>query len=879
MKIDSVALLPITTQRNYNHKFLLSKNFENPIKSVQLKSNADLGLILRAYNFNISFGSSSKDDISDDIKKQQVADFLAEHPDLSVEDACTCLALNLSENEILKYKELKNNYPSLSLMELALITKFDLLDSDITRYIHKSSELDSDGNKKFDIPNEEMLLCFKEGFDDMQLSRYAELRNRTIDLKDKSVRKTGGMQKLPIMYVLNAVKENKSDDNIRDEERFYTLLNKYGMDYSLSALLFVMNENLSDNDFYSEADRIIKSNILLAEQEHDAALQALSNIEDNVPRHLKPMYDSNLINLKNSNPLLDSKIGEMPENISIDDFFEYANLIISSLCESELADFFKSFLEPMLSSYKSALKLGYSNIDSYIFVFLPKDIQDEIINRNTTLYDIYAMYLPDEYRHILFNSAQNDIEKSKQYICKLYAFQIFVLKNIYAINEYMRSILSNIIEIPELDKDEDISDKDLEELFNGLDLQILSEGDLHRVLSLIEQGLPVYQAYIIAKHTNISSITPELLDKIPENVWYLMQTGTNKQTHDIIEKAIKLMIEFGQNPPELKEVREDEISDVLPSDYSYDGSDLDKSDNSLSCKLQKLSVLDKPVLVAMDNKSDNSYVALNGAVAMVAPPFELNDELTDKSLESHCNLSKEKQLPILKRAIKEFALDVTDDDGDCIISKGIDSVADSILASDKTKDETENYFIQAFDKLKQDNNLNAQNILRLFPKDAILSVNPYTTTANNMLYSISAEWKSKDGTKWEMRIHSTDLSPRGIQSENWISRAAAERNRHRVQVGILHAVPAVRVVDVEVDCDLVVVDVGIHPGCNHISFRIQHFQFLVAVLIVGLRGKEHFRAQGSLRIGEVFLRHEDAVGAVVRRVATGPAMSDGFSAI
>ena len=119
-----------------------------------------------------------------------------------------------------------------------------------------------------------------------------------------------------------------------------------------------------------------------------------------------------------------------------------------------------------------------------------------------------------------------------------------------------------------------------------------------------------------------------------------MQTGTNKQTLDIIEKAIKLMIEFGQNPPELKEVREDEISDVLPSDYSYNGSDLDKSDNSLSCKLQKLSILDKPVLVAMDNKSDNSYVALNGAVAMVAPPFELNDELSDKSLKSHCNLSK-----------------------------------------------------------------------------------------------------------------------------------------------------------------------------------------------------------------------------------------------
>ena len=68
------------------------------------------------------------------------------------------------------------------------------------------------------------------------------------------------------------------------------------------------------------------------------------------------------------------------------------------------------------------------------------------------------------------------------------------------------------------------------------------------------------------------------------------------------------------------------------------------------------------------------------------------------------------------------------------------------------------------------------------PRFSTIQINPYTTSKNGkMLYSISAEWKSADGVKWQLRTHSTDLehymnSGNSAENSDWIFRLGHEEN-------------------------------------------------------------------------------------------------------
>lgn len=64
------------------------------------------------------------------------------------------------------------------------------------------------------------------------------------------------------------------------------------------------------------------------------------------------------------------------------------------------------------------------------------------------------------------------------------------------------------------------------------------------------------------------------------------------------------------------------------------------------------------------------------------------------------------------------------------------------------------------------------------PKDSLLSINPYIQSGDiNMLYSIVCEWFSKEGTRWQLEIHSQNLD--WNNDKNWILRLHKEKNNNK----------------------------------------------------------------------------------------------------
>ena len=302
-------------------------------------------------------------------------------------------------------------------------------------------------------------------------------------------------------------------------------------------------------------------------------------------------------------------------------------------------------------------------------------------------------------------------------------------------------------------------------------------------LNLIEQDITSHTAYYLAE-AGITSLTPEILEQLPDNIWYLIQTGENKETHDTIQNAIKLClnppIEFNEHRVKVRDIQDLELNSKLNKKGI-----LVHNNSQFALELQKTTVNNQPVLIVKDTNSEDKFVAYKGAIAYVAPLSIIDEEKTQQEMKTHSNLLPEKQAQILTRAIREFVFDITDNDGGCIISKGLEGIipVDSTVkeddirtytGKDKTTKETEEHYLRLIEALDKQNQFNAKNLLRMFPEDAILSINPYAikTDKSNILYSISAEWKDKEGKHWEMRIHSTDLSDANgaTTADKWVFR-------------------------------------------------------------------------------------------------------------
>ena len=180
-------------------------------------------------------------------------------------------------------------------------------------------------------------------------------------------------------------------------------------------------------------------------------------------------------------------------------------------------------------------------------------------------------------------------------------------------------------------------------------------------------------------------------------------------------------------------------------------------------------------------EKEGYYIAHEGAITKLNNLPDIDRDKLQKSLFGFSKYSK-KQDEIYADAIEHFPIRIIDNHSECIIGKGIPKLKIEPTDTIMTDREFINHFQSVLQTLKSNNALTVDNILRIMPKFSTIQINPYTTSKNGkMLYSISAEWKSADGVKWQLRTHSTDLeyymnSGNNAENSDWIFRLGHEEN-------------------------------------------------------------------------------------------------------
>ena len=342
-----------------------------------------------------------------------------------------------------------------------------------------------------------------------------------------------------------------------------------------------------------------------------------------------------------------------------------------------------------------------------------------------------------------------------------------------------------------------------ESSYYALDLCQLSEDELTRYNILRSQklkrkdgsfySLSHGEAYVLVKETTLSFLTPDQIKKLPEKVFYLISTGEAKDIHTAIQKAVSDYIKAEMldniNGKSFAGLNFRNISKPSANGETsvYDTEELKitridngihvlkNGENNFEVNIKKKKENGKNVLFIEDKNNNEQFIAYNGAISIVdktKPSKDLLDENTIKSFVSTPNLNPEKQAEILAKTAQNFVFNIIDDKNETIIGQGLNSCGElgkPFYCQGKSDDEIINHYGKLITELKQNNQLTAENILRIFPKDARLTIKPYSCGDDNkILYCIGAEWTNNNGKNWEMRIHSPQLNY--TSNSDWIFR-------------------------------------------------------------------------------------------------------------
>lgn len=264
------------------------------------------------------------------------------------------------------------------------------------------------------------------------------------------------------------------------------------------------------------------------------------------------------------------------------------------------------------------------------------------------------------------------------------------------------------------------------------------------------------QAIVLAETTNLSSVTFEVIENLPDDFWLQVSMGCDKENYEVISKAMQLALLFQKTKDATQALR---IIDDETIKKAIGDNDLKVLKENYDVNISKMNVLEKTCLLIEDTDKSKQYIAYNGILANVQ---ELQ-KVDSKQFESWCNLSAKKQAPILAKAAEAFVFNLFDENENCII--GQNSL--DFKPKEKTDEETEKFYGKKILELNKNNKLTAQNILKLIPKDCMLTISPYIND-DNLLTAIVAEWYSKEGNRWQLEIHSQDLNFN--DSDKWVFR-------------------------------------------------------------------------------------------------------------
>ena len=343
-----------------------------------------------------------------------------------------------------------------------------------------------------------------------------------------------------------------------------------------------------------------------------------------------------------------------------------------------------------------------------------------------------------------------------------------------------------------------------------------------------QRKLTPKEVAFLTLHTPIDKFDLSLTSKLGKEVLTILNTGVttdiveafcianknilygqikleNLSEEDIPSELIHIMSRKNKNTNENEEPKPYNTStyrfNTSNNTFTFDGvNGKDKFD----VELKKTTENGKTLLVVTNkNSQTEKYISYNGIIARVKPPelvekdkngnplfdkegnFILKEEKQTNavnSLKSYARLSPE-QADILSEAAQNFIVNIFEDNGECIIGKGITlsngEVIKPIDGTNMTDSEIESHYKKVLQKLGD--NVSIENILKLMPQNAMISINPYTTDDINMLYSIGVEWYGKSDKQqqrlWKMRIHTQDLKFID-DSKNWIYRLGYQEDNN-----------------------------------------------------------------------------------------------------
>lgn len=247
-------------------------------------------------------------------------------------------------------------------------------------------------------------------------------------------------------------------------------------------------------------------------------------------------------------------------------------------------------------------------------------------------------------------------------------------------------------------------------------------------------------------HANTDEKTFKVLNKCVEDFLGVNKTTTGISNADIdIKSAVRNITkpQAGIVVYPASELEFDQSSSIL----KYKGNE------SFEVKVVATTIEGSHAVLFLDD--DRAYVAYKGGIVQIKEPFVVNSA-TGESLKPYATIDRDKQKKALIDAVKYFPVNILDDDGKVVIGQGLTGVS-SYKGSKKDTESTKDYYGGLFASLRANGDLNMENILRIIPIDANISINPCITDGGNILYSISSEWTDSEGTAWELRVHSADL--------------------------------------------------------------------------------------------------------------------------
>ena len=750
-------------------------SFENMLKNKYGFSSEQSDFITR--NHINGFENLNPADFDNNIadlylSPKQKESFLKNRRLLNLEESFGAVAYELNDEQIQNYKSLKSKYPALSLIELILITKSGLSEEQISKF----TEIKSQRVNKGVLPVDEAVICAKADLDSEKVEQFVKLRNKTKDLRSDSVRETGGVPSFPVQYVLDCVISGKSEEEIDEEDEIFELGKSSSNPVELiSALSKEQRVRYQTVDFkpteeeYWEYQNYITGNANEENIPYEFLTETFRYTLSSYSDEQFDMYNK-LVN-EGMNKYLAVSIAP---RFSSEKFSEFKNLIsegktpteaLNSLNEypEELGEIDKASVEEKMCILTEWFKLHenelYSKKADSEFTPQQKEKYYKLLNDGYKCSLAYNLAMLTERQYSKYQNFPEDI-KQLPWAVDLSKLSDKEFKKYQELSDDSDFILAlhhytlgyekyNPLEITKL------SDEKTERFFRLK--RNAEEKDILSICSLTFSLL-----FDIVNNSSLNSFSPEILEKLPDNIWYLANTGENKEVYDTISTAVLKVRENNLNLKPIKTPDSDIAGNIEGKGFSVN--------------IQKSNINGKTIFVIKDNNSSERFVSYKGAVVRVDCCCNFEDKKSN--FNSHCNILPEKQNKVLAKAAGLFAFNLFDEKNQRpVISSQMGDIP-PLYSANLSTDETKRYYGSLMTSLKNNDKLNAHNLLKIMPLDSVLSVNSCTTEGNgNMLYSVSSEWKDKDGKNWQLRIHSQDLKyPPSEKDSNWIMRLGYEEN-------------------------------------------------------------------------------------------------------